>query len=102
MITNENVMLRILNMEIYSIDFCTSSKKPGEHSYWRKQIQQLFHKLTCLQVPLDGRKLSQEAVTGEGLDELLLARLNPNYQLLAPVSHVLLWDTHIMSFVMLR
>jgi len=37
------------------------------------QIPKLIHRLTCLQVLQDERKLSQEAVTGEGLDELLLA-----------------------------
>jgi len=73
MVINKNVMLRISSTTLYSIECCTSNRKPSQHSCWWMQIPKLIQRLTCLQVPQDERKLSQEAVIGEGLDELLLA-----------------------------
>jgi len=73
MTINKNVMLKISSTTLYSIDCLTSNRKPRQHSYWWMQIPKLIHRLTCLQVLQDEHKLSQEAATGEGLDELLLA-----------------------------
>ena len=102
MTVTKNIMPRISSTTHYSIDCCTSTRKPGEYNYWWMQIPKLIHRLTCLQVPQDEHKLSREAATEEGLDELLLARWSLNYLLLVLVSRVLVLGTHIMSFVMLR
>jgi hypothetical protein len=67
-------MMRISSTTHYSIDYSTSNRKLSEHSYWWMQIPKLIHRLTCLLVPQDECMLSEEAVTREGLDELLLAR----------------------------